>query len=455
MSDRPPFGFSADDSDRPGGDSGASGFDMSQFGSMLENVGRMMQHSGDGPVHWELARDTARKAVAEVGDPSPSSTDERVLDEAVRLAEVWLDSATTLPAGAGQIHVWSRSAWIEATLPAWQQLVGPIAAHVQGAMSSSLPQGDLSGGDANALLAQLPPEIRDSMPADLSSMLAPMMGMARQMGATMFGMQLGQGLAELSGDVFGACDIGVPLTSDGRPALLPANIQTFGSGIGVPLDQVRVYLAMRECAHQRLFAHVPWLRARLNGAIEEYANGIHIDMSRIQEAAGGLDPSNPESISQALASGVFEPEDSPQQTAALHRLETLLALVEGWVDHVVHAAARDRLPSADALRESLRRRRAAGGPAEKTFAELVGMELRPRGLREASALFNSLEAAGGAERRDGVWEHPDLLPSADDLDDPAAYVERSAPLDLSTLNDSPAPIPSEDPDTDKNEPDAD
>ena len=40
-----------------------------------------------------------------------------------------------------------------------------------------------------------------------------------------------------------------------------------------------------------------------------------------------------------------------------------------------------------------------------------------------------------------MWEHPDLLPSADDLDDASAYVSRSAPLDLSSLNDTPAPIP--------------
>ena len=444
MSERPPFGFGAGDPDDSGGAGvGPGDFDMSQMGAMLENLGRMMQQSGDGPVHWELARDTARKAVSAAGDPSPSSTDASALDDAVRLAEVWLDSVTTLPASSGQVHVWSRSAWIEETLPAWKTLVGPIAAQVQTTMSGMTSGIDPASSDTSGLLEQLPEEIRDALPADFGSMLAPLMGMAQQMGATMFGMQFGQGLAELSGDVFGACDIGVPLTDDGRPALIPANIESFGDGLGIPADQVRVYLALRECAHQRLFTHVPWLRARLTGAIEEYARGIHVDAARIQEAASGIDPSDPEAISQALSSGVFEPEDSPQQIAALHRLETLLALVEGWVDHVVHAAAHDRLPQADALRESLRRRRAAGGPAEKTFARLVGLEMRPRRLREASALFASLEDAGGLERRDGVWEHPDLLPSADDLDDPAAYVTRSAPLDLSSLDDTTAPLPDE------------
>ena len=91
-------------------------------------------------------------------------------------------------------------------------------------------------------------------------------------------------------------------------------------------------------------------------------------------AAGraGLDPSDPESIQRLLGSGVLEPEETPEQQMALRRLETLLALVEGWVDTVVAAAAKDRLPGHSALAETMRRRRASGGPAEQTFATLVG-----------------------------------------------------------------------------------
>ena len=63
----------------------------------------------------------------------------------------------------------------------------------------------------------------------------------------------------------------------------------------------------------------------------------------------------------ALAgASLFQPEDTPQQKAALARLETALALVEGWVDTVVDAAARDKLPQAGALAEAVRRRRATG-----------------------------------------------------------------------------------------------
>jgi len=110
----------------------------------------------------------------------------------------------------------------------------------------------------------------------------------------------------------------------------------------------------------------------------------------------------------------------------LSRLETLLALVEGWVDVVVAEAVGERLPGAEGMRETLRRRRASGGPAEHTFATLVGLELRPRKLRAAADLWRRLTEAQDIERRDALWNHPDLLPTNEDLDDPAAFVDRAA-----------------------------
>jgi putative hydrolase len=185
-----------------------------------------------------------------------------------------------------------------------------------------------------------------------------------------------------------------------------------------------VFIAAREAAHQRLFAHVPWLRQRLLATVEEFASGIRVDTSALEQLATQIDPANPQSIEQAMQSGMLEPQTTPEQKAALTRLETLLALVEGWVDVVVGDAVTERLPGADALRETLRRRRASGGPAEQTFATLVGLELRPRRLRAAAALWRLVGDQHGLEVRDGIWAHPDLVPTAEDLDDPMDFAER-------------------------------
>ena len=107
--------------------------------------------------------------------------------------------------------------------------------------------------------------------------------------------------------------------------------------------------------------------------------------------------------------------------------------MEGWVATVVSAAARERLTHADALAEAIRRRRATGGPAERTFATLVGLELRPRRLREAAAIWQGLTEARGIDGRDALWAHPDLLPAADDLENPDTFVRGQPEFDISDL----------------------
>jgi putative hydrolase len=156
---------------------------------------------------------------------------------------------------------------------------------------------------------------------------------------------------------------------------------------------------------------------------------------------GGVDPTNPQAIAELMSSGVFEPPTTPEQQAALERLEVVLALIEGWVDDVTAAASDGRLPAAAALRETFRRRRASGGPAERTFETLVGLQLRPRRLREASALWHSIAERSSIAERDALWDHPDLLPDAEALTDPSAFIPGAATADwdISTLDDSQPP----------------
>ncbi|PRY15114.1 zinc-dependent metalloprotease [Kineococcus rhizosphaerae] len=382
---------------------GEAGFDPAVMGQVLAQLQKFLSNPSDAPVNWDVAHDLARQAAAAKGDPTPHAVDRREVEDALRVADLWLDGVTDLAQAATSLEAWSRAEWVEKTMPVWRQLVEPIAANVAAAM-----------GDAMA--AQAPPE--------MAAMIGQAGAMLRQVGGGVFGMQVGQAIGQLAGEVLSTTDVGLPLAPTGRAALLPENVRAFTDGLEVPVDEVRRYLALREAAHQRLFAHVPWLRSHLLGSVESFARGISVDADRIAEAAQGVDPTNPESLQEALQSGIFEPESTPAQKAALARLETALALVEGWVDHVTDEAAKNVLPHANALRETMRRRRATGGPAEHAFATLVGLELRPRRAREATQLWELLLTRGGQTARDAVWDHPDLLPVAEDLDDAAAFVDR-------------------------------
>jgi putative hydrolase len=259
-------------------------------------------------------------------------------------------------------------------------------------------------------------------------MAGPLMGMIGKAVGGMFATQIGSGLGGLAAEVLSVSDIGMPLAPAGRAALVPANVAAFAEGLDVREDDVLLYLALREAAHQRLFAHVPWLREHLIGAVADYARGIEVNaqgmQARIEEQMRGLDPTNPESMQQLLEGGMFDPPRSPAQEAALRRLETTLALVEGWVDEVVGQATESRMPDAAKMQEAVRRRRAAGGPAESAFAALVGLELRPRRLRDAATVWGAMGQRYGSADRDRLWSHPDLLPTSDDLDEPLDFVAR-------------------------------
>ncbi len=454
-----PFGFgksggSADDDENPPNSGGPGGFgDLGGFGfgpgagdisGALHRFADLLSWQG-GPVNWDLAKDVARQAAAG-DDPSISSADRAIVDDAMRLAELWLDASTGFPAATSRASTWSRAEWIEATLPAWATLVEPVATKVVegfggGLTGGGLAGGGLAGGGAGPLgalggLLGLPSDDSDAeMPEQFQQMAQPFLSMLRQMGGVMFGSQVGQALGTLAREVTSSTDVGLPLAGIGHAALVPAGIAAFGEGLGVPIEEVRLFVALREAAHHRLFAAVPWLRGRLLAAIEDYARGITVDTSAMQEALGSIDPSDPEALQSALAGGLFEPQTTPGQQATLARLETLLALVEGWVDAIVADAARDRLSAADALRETVRRRRALGGPAEQTFATLVGLELRPRRMREAAQLWQLLRHERGSDGRDALWGHPDLLPTTDDLDDPQAFVDhRDAEFDVGSLD---------------------
>ncbi|WP_433782952.1 zinc-dependent metalloprotease [Actinomycetospora sp. CA-101289] len=385
----------------PGGAGGPGGFDMGQLGQMLTQLGQMLSQSGgpgaEGPVNYKLATQMAHQQLGAEGGTAPTAEQQRAAEESVRLAELWLEDATTLPSGTLQVAVWSPAQWIDTTMPTWQRLCDPVARRVAGAWVDGLPE-------------------------EARQMAGPMLGMISQVGGMAFGSQLGAGLAQLAQEVLSSTDVGLPLGPEGTAALLPKAVATFTEGLDRPAGEVLVFLAAREAAHQRLFGHVPWLRQRLLATVEEFAHGITIDTSRMEELAREVDPTNPESLQQLMSSGMFEPQTTESQRAALRRLETLLALVEGWVDVVVADAVGDRLPGAGALGETLRRRRASGGPAEQTFATLVGLELRPRRLRDAAALWRRLTDERGIDGRDAVWAHPDLIPTADDLDDPSTFL---------------------------------
>ncbi|MGY4859921.1 zinc-dependent metalloprotease [Cryobacterium sp. AP23] len=382
---------------------GAAGLpnDPASVAALMQQLQGALRAGGDGGINWDIALQQGQeRAAAAQHTTTPAQRAE--LEQAFHIAALWLDDVISVAELTVEPRLMTRKEWVTATMPLWSQLAEPVATSISDSLTDVLTE---------------------QAPEELKGMLAGASQMMRNLGGTLFAMQLGQVVGQLSSEVVSGGDIGIPLFGDQQAALLPQNVAEFGEGLDVPTDQVQIYLAVRELAHARLFRHSRWLRLHMISSITDFAHGISIDTSRLESLAEGFDPSNPEELRDAMVNGSLIPPKTDAQLAALGRLETMLALVEGWVD-VVTLEATGRLPRADAINETVKRRRASGGPAESAFATLVGLELRPRRLREAAAMWQAVTDAVGNEARDALWAHPDILPTAEDLDDPQALVAR-------------------------------
>src|SRR6476661_1348497 len=278
-----------------------------------------------------MATDIARQTVSAAGDATVGEVARRQVEEAVSVAELWLDPVTDFAATSTVARAWSRAEWVEQTMPVWQRLVEPVAAGVNNAIVQAM-RSQL--GEAGGTVPGLPPGM------DPSAMLGQMEPMLTRMSSSMFSAQAGQAIGALAGDLLTGTEVGLPLVPGQAIALLPANIAAFAEGLEVDESEVRIYLAVREAARVRLFAEVPWLASQLVEAVQAYARDISFDMAGIEEAMQQIDPADPEAMQEALGSRLFSPEPSAAQQAALSRLETYLALVEGWVDVVTEQATR-------------------------------------------------------------------------------------------------------------------
>lgn len=385
----------------------------------LNTAGDVQRTVEEGPINIRLAKSIAAKRISEEGAQTSIDAQE---GDSVRstLSEssLWLDSVCDFNPAPGETRLLTRADWLEGTIDAWAQFAAPVASSMNEALASVFQErlggsidGEVSGMFAGPVPIPIPDNLKD--PGTLMKLL----------GNTSFSMQLGQAAGNLSSEVLGSFDQGIALLKSPAGALMPQNIKEYAESLEIDASEVTAFVALHEQAHARLFAAVPWLMPRFEALIGKYARGISIDLDAMEEQLRDATEMNPESIAGAVNLSNVGVNDTPEQRSALESLETLLALVDGWVDCVVWRAGMAHLPHIEQLREMTRRQRAAGGPAELTFESLLGLQLRPRRLREASEVWERITAAQGQDARDAMWSHPDMLPVLSGADDEDALIE--------------------------------
>ena len=427
-----PFGFTPGNSDDPN--------EPVDFAAMMEQMQQQIQEqfsklgiNGPGftgstePLPKNMVRDTAKKFTTAQGSSPIGANDVAEIEQAFSIAELWLNEATFFPQSPNIGNpALARTDWVDTTLAGWQTTVEPLAIGLSAAIGELLNQASLGEGE---ITSDEQPQIPVGM---ISALLNSFIG-------SLIATQLGQAIGGLAGKVTGAHDVGLPLVESAYPTLVPQNLKEWATDLDIPMDEVRIFHALREAAVARLFAHNPWLVAYIRTAITDYGKGINIDMDAIQEQAqrafesgNGFDPSNPESFTIALNDGIFTPQESPAQRAALTKLETVLALIDGWSEEVVALAAGDRLPNIASLQETLRRRRATSAPTQQLFSSMLGLQVSPRLAREATIFWKQVRRLKDVESRDRIWSG--ILPTAEDLLTPESFMKSlEIPDDLSGL----------------------
>jgi putative hydrolase len=436
-----PFGFTpgnSDDSNEP-----------VDFAAMMQQMQQQIQEqfsklginaTGLGgsteALPKNLVRDTAKKFATAQGSAPIGANDVSDVEQAISIAELWLNDATFFPQSpnSGSVAL-ARTDWVDTTLAGWQTTVEPLAIGLSSAIGELLNQAQGEADQQDNPFGADNPFGQGNMQIPIGMISALLNSFIGSLVAT----QLGQAIGGLAGKVTGAHDVGLPLIDGAYPTLVPQNIKEWATDLDIPMEEIRIFHALREAAVARLFAHNPWLVSYIRTAITDYGKGINIDMEAIQEQAQqafetghGFDPSNPESFTIALNDGIFTPQETPAQRAALTKLETALALIDGWSEEVVTLAAGDRLPNIGALQETLRRGRATSAPAQQLFSTLFGLQVSPRLAREASAFWKQVRELKDVEARDRVWSG--ILPTADDLLTPESFLKSlEVPDDLSGL----------------------
>jgi putative hydrolase len=358
---------------------------------------RNMFSSSDEPVNWKLANDQATELAKK--DQQQSTAVSNELQGAFDMAALWLREVTEF-SNSQPLKVLSRTVWVEDAMQLYKQLSEPVALSMSKALTENLDK---------------------LMPEELSQMMGPAKSFISNAGASIFAMQLGQAVGRLASQTLMGSEIGIPISP--RPSMVSQNISNLISDIATPRSEVMIFLAARELAISSLYSSNKWLGDHIITQVREFAAGLKVDVEQIQSLAEGIDPTDQDALNQLMQAGALISQRTPEQELALARIELTLALIEGWADFAAESACK-RLPSIASIQELFNRHRASSGALEKTFQTLLGLELRPRFRREAKQMWQSAHPRLGISKTDSIWSHPDLLPSEQEIQNPALLIAR-------------------------------
>ena len=189
-------------------------------------------------------------------------------------------------------------------------------------------------------------------------------------------------------------------------------------------DSFMGWIVLHELTHVFEFSGVPWLREHMSQLMREYMRTVEVRFER--GAAGGL-PSLPDPariVQEFREGGLVALVQTREQRRMMERIQSAMAVVEGYSEHVMDAVGERVLPSYAGLREAMERRRRSRSYPERVLQRLLGLDLKMRQYEEGKAFCDQVVERGGMGALNRVWESAERLPSVAELRDPVAWLER-------------------------------
>src|SRR5205085_7274935 len=191
--------------------------------------------------------------------------------------------------------------------------------------------------------------------------------------------QVGVLVGYLSRRVLGQYDIALlgeePLTA-GKLYFVEPNLQQVEQTLGVPPDELRRWIALHEATHAHEFELYPWVRTYLNTSLRQYLRLLIEDMRGRGDENTLLTIVNRFVGNLRSGHNVINALMTPQQRELMSRLQALMALAEGYSNHVMNNVGRALLPNFELIHERVEHRQRQRSQMEQLFLKITGLSLK-------------------------------------------------------------------------------
>ncbi|MEY2430420.1 MAG: hypothetical protein QOC92_145 [Acidimicrobiaceae bacterium] len=380
---------------------------------LFGDLARMLQQQG--PVNWDAARQLAASIASDgVSEPNIDPLDRIKLEQLARVAELQVANAsglTTSPTGRGvTVLPVNRSQWIQRTLESHRPLFEALA-------------GSLSGGMARGLVEPDDPDLPDDDP--MAKMLG---GIMQAFSPVMLGMTAGSMLGHLACRSFGQYDLPIPRPPNDELMIVLGNLDEFGREWSLPEDDLRLWVCVHEVAHHAVLS-LPHVRERLESLLHAYVAGFEPDSGSLESKLGELDVSDISALTD-VQQFFGDPEvllgaiQSPAQRELLPRLEALVAVIVGYVDHLMDEIGQGLIGSYSMVTEAMRRRRVTADPSDRFVERLLGLELTQAQYERGAAFVDGAVERAGRQALERLWQSDRELPTPAEVDAPGLWLAR-------------------------------